>query len=88
MRLAAVALAVAFASGCGGDDRKQAVATRPPCSPGEHVLRLQNGQAARMRVTPPGPTERALVVVLHGAARLRPTRSKRSAAAGRSGASC
>ena len=28
---------------------------RPPCSPGEHVLRLANGQAARMRVTPPGP---------------------------------
>jgi phospholipase/carboxylesterase len=67
VRLAAVALAVALTSGCGGNDRKEAVATRPPCSPGEHVLRLENGQAARMRVTPPGTPERALVVVLHGA---------------------
>ncbi|HEX4929995.1 MAG TPA: hypothetical protein VFV62_04730 [Gaiellaceae bacterium] len=67
MRLAAIALAVALASGCGDDDRKQAVPKRPPCSPGEHSLRLENGQAALMRVTPPGPRERALAVVLHGA---------------------
>ena len=67
MRLAAIAAAVALASGCGGDDGKQAVAGRPPCSPGEHVLRLENGQPARMRVTPPGPSGRALIVVLHGA---------------------
>ncbi|HUQ23579.1 MAG TPA: hypothetical protein VM049_11265 [Gaiellaceae bacterium] len=66
MRLAALALALAMASGCGGG--KQAVATpRPPCSPGEHALRLPNGQSARMRVTPPGPGKRALAVVLHGA---------------------
>jgi len=67
VKLAPIALAVALASGCGGGERKQAVATQPPCSPGEHALQLENGQAARMRVTPPGPPERALAVVLHGA---------------------
>jgi len=67
VRFAAIAAAVALASGCGGDDGKQAVPLQPPCSPGEHSLRLENGQAARMRVTPAGPRERALAVLLHGA---------------------
>ena len=67
MRLAVLVLAAALASGCGGEERKRAAVVRPPCSPGEHVFRLANGQAARMRVTPPGPNARALIVVLHGA---------------------
>ena len=69
---AAVALLVA---GCGGDGEEQASATTAAsttvsgqrCDPGEHVLRLPNRQAARMRVTPEGSGPRALVVVLHGA---------------------
>jgi predicted esterase len=67
VRLAVLVLAAALASGCGGEERKQAAVVRPPCSPGEHVFRRAIGQAARMRVTPAGPRERALVVVLHGA---------------------
>jgi predicted esterase len=69
VRLGALSVAILLVSGCGGGDEegRLAVAVRPPCSPGEHVLRLANGQPARMRVTPPGPRRRALVVVLHGA---------------------
>jgi phospholipase/carboxylesterase len=71
--LAAAALVVA---GCGGGDEEQAAGTTAAattvsgqrCDPGEHVLRLPNGQAARMRVTPAGTVgPRALAVVLHGA---------------------
>jgi phospholipase/carboxylesterase len=72
----AVALACALggAAGCGGGDAEQTAETRPVttasggkrCDSGEHALRLPNGQAARMRVTP-GTGARALVVVLHGA---------------------
>ena len=64
--LAAAALLVA---GCGGEAKQTAgttAASAQRCEPGEHALRLPNGQAARMRVTP-GTDARALVVVLHGA---------------------
>ena len=74
----AVALLAAGAAGCGGEKealpatssdttRSETAAEQLPCSPGEHAFRLQNGQAARMRVTPGGDGARALVVVLHGA---------------------
>jgi predicted esterase len=64
----ALALAVALA-GCGGGEEQQAQErpARSRCNPGEHALRLENGQAARMLVTPPAEGGRALVVVLHGA---------------------
>jgi predicted esterase len=72
---AALALVIAGAAGCGGGEEEQADPTTSPattsagkpCSPGVHALRLQNGQAVVMRVTPGGPAKRALVVVLHGA---------------------
>ena len=73
--VAAVALLVAAAAGCGGggDPEVQAVDVttgsrieQRACGPGEHELTLANGQSARMRVTP-GSGARALVVVLHGA---------------------
>ena len=75
LHAAAVALAIAGAAGCGGGEKEQlggatTVSTtpiRPPCSPGVHAFKLQNGQSVRMRVTPPGSGKRALVVVLHGA---------------------
>jgi phospholipase/carboxylesterase len=63
-----LALAVAGCGGGGGEEQQaQEGSTPPPCSPGEHALRLDNGQAARMRVTPSAQRGRALVVVLHGA---------------------
>ena len=69
MRAAALAVALVLSgAGCGGGEEQ---AEEPPapqqCSPGEHALQLENGQAARMRVTRPGAGARALVVVLHGA---------------------
>ena len=76
---AVLALVIAGATGCGGGERKETAATTSAstsasttpdtqrCSPGVHALRLQNGQAAEMRVTPAGGPERALVVILHGA---------------------
>jgi phospholipase/carboxylesterase len=70
-----VALAVVGATGCGGGEQEQAAATTSvstapigqPCRPGVQTFKLQNGQAALMRVTPGGDEERALVVILHGA---------------------
>ncbi|NUT55060.1 MAG: phospholipase, partial [Thermoleophilia bacterium] len=63
-------------AGCGGgsDSGVQAIdvttaattAGKRLCSPGAHELTLDNGQAARMQVTP-GDGERALIVALHGA---------------------
>ena len=75
LHAAAVALAIAGAAGCGGGEEEQlggattasTTPVRPPCSPGVHAFKLQNGQSVRMRVTPAGGGERALVVVLHGA---------------------
>ena len=70
--LAAVAI---FVAGCGSDGEEQVSGTTAPttgstamdsCSPGVHELTLDNGQAARMHVTP-GDGERALIVALHGA---------------------
>lgn len=69
-------LVLAATSGCGGDASPEraggatstATTQRPePCRPGRHELTLENGQAARMLVTPEGKGERALIVVLHGA---------------------
>ena len=75
--LALLPLLVTVAAGCGGGKQEPASAgTTPPpttpaadrCGPGLHAITLPNGQAAQMRVTPPGGDRgRALVVVLHGA---------------------
>jgi phospholipase/carboxylesterase len=63
-----LALALAGCGGGGGEERQaRERPASPPCSPGERALRLDNGQAARMRVTPAAAGGRALFVVLHGA---------------------
>ena len=75
LHAAAVALAIAGAAGCGGGEAEQldrvttasTTAVEPPCSPGVHAFKLQNGQSVRMRVTPAAGGPRALAVVLHGA---------------------
>jgi predicted esterase len=78
--LAALSLLTLGLAACGGgsdDAGPEAVdvttgsgsATQPAadsCSPGVHELTLDNGQAARMHVTP-GTGKRALIVALHGA---------------------
>ena len=75
--LAALSLLASGLAGCGGgdDDAGPAVvdvttsstqARAESCSPGVHELTLDNGQAARMHVTP-GAGQRALIVALHGA---------------------
>ena len=76
-RLGALAILLLGLAGCGGDsdDASPAVvdvttgsteAAADSCSPGVHELTLDNGQPARMHVTPGGGA-RALIVALHGA---------------------
>ena len=78
---AVLALAIAGAAGCGGGEPEPAdrittitktttgttTASAQACRAGAYAFTLGNGQAVRMRVTPGGDGERALILALHGA---------------------
>jgi predicted esterase len=74
-RVAVLLLALLGATACGGSDDKLSASTtsagtttakRGDCRPGVYRFKLRNGQAAAMRVTPPGPRPYALIASLHG----------------------